>query len=311
MSIRPIKPISSDSDYDAALEEIESLFASEPGSEDADRLEVLVVLAQDYQRMHDPVGPPRMMLSAFESEMDWRGFSRRMPMEFLEMLPNAIPGYLAIFNLADTKRRNSYLDIQEVDRDIEECDRLARRLILPSGLVQRIGGDEWALFLPAASPDFLVELLALYQKQVWVSVGWECRATKRWHRPKQAASIKEAWLYRTARCCYAKISNSTDLAATWKAMMVAVGRLQPGVPICLDDLDASYQANRWQCVDDHVENQDCPFCRGHDYEHDEDDSVGSMFRLEAACRKCGAAVEFTQVFEIKSPRELSADSSTT
>jgi len=76
MSIRPIKPISSDSDYDAALEEIESLFASEPDSEDADRLEVLVVLAQDYQRMHHPVGPPDM-LSAIEFELDRRGFTRQ------------------------------------------------------------------------------------------------------------------------------------------------------------------------------------------------------------------------------------------
>lgn len=76
MSIRPIKPIRADSDYDAALEEIESLFASEPGSEDADRLEVLVVLAQDYQRTHYPVAPPDM-LAAIEFEMDRRGLMRQ------------------------------------------------------------------------------------------------------------------------------------------------------------------------------------------------------------------------------------------
>ena len=76
MSARPIKPIRSDADYDAALEEIESLFASEPGSEAADRLEVLVVLAQDYQRTHHPVGPPSMQ-ATIEFELDRRGFTRQ------------------------------------------------------------------------------------------------------------------------------------------------------------------------------------------------------------------------------------------
>lgn len=70
-----IKPIRSDADYDAALEEIERLFASEPGTEDADRLEVLLVLAQDYQERHFPVGPPDMQ-SAIMYELDKRGLTR-------------------------------------------------------------------------------------------------------------------------------------------------------------------------------------------------------------------------------------------
>ena len=74
MSMNLIKPIKSDSDYDAALDEIESLFASEPGSEEADRLEVLTVLAQDYQHTHFPVGPPDL-LSAIEFELDRRGLT--------------------------------------------------------------------------------------------------------------------------------------------------------------------------------------------------------------------------------------------
>ena len=77
MSIRPIK---SDQDYDAALEEIESLFASKPGTDDADRLEVLVVLAQDYQRTHFPVGPPDMQ-SAIEHELDRRGLMSQGAMD--------------------------------------------------------------------------------------------------------------------------------------------------------------------------------------------------------------------------------------
>ncbi len=74
MSINPIKPIKSDLDYDTTLEEIESLFASEPGSEEADRLEVLTVLVQDYQRTHFPIGPPDMQ-AVIEFELDRRGLT--------------------------------------------------------------------------------------------------------------------------------------------------------------------------------------------------------------------------------------------
>ncbi len=76
MNARPIKPIRSDADYDAALAEIESLFASRPDSEEADRLEVLAVLAQDYQRTHHPIGPPSIQ-SAIEFELDRRGLMRQ------------------------------------------------------------------------------------------------------------------------------------------------------------------------------------------------------------------------------------------
>lgn len=76
MTIAQIKPIRSDSDYDVALVEIESLFASELGSEEADRLEVLVVLAQEYQRTHFPIGPPDMQ-AAIEFELDRRGLTPR------------------------------------------------------------------------------------------------------------------------------------------------------------------------------------------------------------------------------------------
>ncbi len=69
-----IKPIKSDPDYDATLEEIERLFASEPGSEEANRLKVLTVLAQYYQRTHFPVGPPDLR-SAIEFELDRRGLT--------------------------------------------------------------------------------------------------------------------------------------------------------------------------------------------------------------------------------------------
>ena len=53
-----IKPIRSEEDYDNTLAEIDSLWSSQPGTEEGDRLEVLVVLVQDYELVRYPVGPP-------------------------------------------------------------------------------------------------------------------------------------------------------------------------------------------------------------------------------------------------------------
>jgi HTH-type transcriptional regulator/antitoxin HigA len=71
-----IKPIKSESEYESALEEIESLFSSKPGTDDFDRLEVLAVLVQDYERVHYPIALPDMQ-SAIEHELDKRGFTQQ------------------------------------------------------------------------------------------------------------------------------------------------------------------------------------------------------------------------------------------
>lgn len=71
-----IKPIKSEEDYDNALAEINGLWSSQPGTEEGDRLEVLVVLVQDYERVHYPIGPPDLA-SDIEYEMDKRGLTRQ------------------------------------------------------------------------------------------------------------------------------------------------------------------------------------------------------------------------------------------
>lgn len=53
-----IKPIRSEADYDAALQEIETLFDVEPGTAEADRLEILVMLVEAYEAQHHRIPPP-------------------------------------------------------------------------------------------------------------------------------------------------------------------------------------------------------------------------------------------------------------
>ncbi len=44
-----VRPIRTETDYDAALEAIDSLMGAGPGAPEADRLEVLVTLVEAYE----------------------------------------------------------------------------------------------------------------------------------------------------------------------------------------------------------------------------------------------------------------------
>ncbi len=73
MEIRPIK---TEADYQAALDEIESLFDAEPGTPEGDRLEVLTTLVEAYEDKHYSIPMPDPV-AAIEYHMESRGLSRR------------------------------------------------------------------------------------------------------------------------------------------------------------------------------------------------------------------------------------------
>lgn len=53
-----IKPIRTEADYEAAIDEIDELLQAEDGTPEADRLEVLAVLVDSYEALHHPIEPP-------------------------------------------------------------------------------------------------------------------------------------------------------------------------------------------------------------------------------------------------------------
>lgn len=73
MEIRPIK---NETDYEAALAEVETLWTSETGTEAADRLDVLTTLIEAYEEQRHPVLPPDPV-EAIKFRMDQEGLSRR------------------------------------------------------------------------------------------------------------------------------------------------------------------------------------------------------------------------------------------
>lgn len=71
MDIRPVK---TEADYQATLKEIESLMSAETGSEEGDRLDVLVTLVEAYERQHYPVDFPDPV-EAIKFRMEQQGLT--------------------------------------------------------------------------------------------------------------------------------------------------------------------------------------------------------------------------------------------
>ncbi len=71
-----IHPIKTESDYEQALSEVEKLWSSEEGSKKGDKLDVLIVLIEDYENKHHPIDPPDP-IDAIEFRMEQMNLSRK------------------------------------------------------------------------------------------------------------------------------------------------------------------------------------------------------------------------------------------
>ena len=71
-----LRPTRTKRDYDVALKEAELLWDARVGSKDADRLEVLTLLIQDYEREHYPIPDPEP-IDFLLHVMDARGLTRK------------------------------------------------------------------------------------------------------------------------------------------------------------------------------------------------------------------------------------------
>jgi len=68
-----IQPIRTEADYENALAEIERLMDAEPGTPEAERLDVLATLVDAWEAKHDPIEPPDP-IEAIRIRMEDLGF---------------------------------------------------------------------------------------------------------------------------------------------------------------------------------------------------------------------------------------------
>jgi HTH-type transcriptional regulator/antitoxin HigA len=77
MAKKVIRPLRSEADYDAALDEIERYFDKEPspGTPEADRFDLLALVIEDYERKHWPIDPPDT-IDAIHYRMETGGYTQ-------------------------------------------------------------------------------------------------------------------------------------------------------------------------------------------------------------------------------------------
>jgi HTH-type transcriptional regulator/antitoxin HigA len=77
MAKKMIRPLRSEADYDAALEQIERYFESEPnpGTSEADRFDLLALIIEDYERKRWPIEPPDT-IDAIRYRMETGGYTQ-------------------------------------------------------------------------------------------------------------------------------------------------------------------------------------------------------------------------------------------
>ncbi|CAA6816785.1 MAG: Helix-turn-helix motif, partial [uncultured Thiotrichaceae bacterium] len=69
-----IYPVKTEVDYQRALTDIEGLMDAEFGTEDGDRLDILVTLVEEYERRHYPIDFPSP-IEAIKFAMEQRGLT--------------------------------------------------------------------------------------------------------------------------------------------------------------------------------------------------------------------------------------------
>lgn len=70
-----IRPIRTDEDHETALREIEGLWGADVGTDEGDRLDVLVTLVETYEARRWPI-EPLDPVRAIEAAMEMNGFTR-------------------------------------------------------------------------------------------------------------------------------------------------------------------------------------------------------------------------------------------
>lgn len=200
------------------------------------------------------------------------------------------PSELVLCNLADTKRRNSHLGFDTVDRDIATFDAIVTNLPnRESGeRSARVSGDEW-LFLGADGRAFAQAILSEYSLTQPYRAGWRCRATKDGEE-KLVVEVLTTSLTRTARIAGAAVSSREDLEPVAARLAERAWQAPVAAFTLLDDL-VRPASPRWECVAEYpARTYYCPFCAATAFEWtDGDDAVYSG---DAICKTCHATLSF-------------------
>jgi GGDEF domain-containing protein len=197
-----------------------------------------------------------------------------------------LPGYLAIFDLADTKRRNLYLGHEEVDKDILEFDTLLKTHL--GEAFKRIGGDRWVAFVTENQLNVFDRLILAYKKEVPISAGWECRAIAPNGTLVHIHQKNDVLLSRAVRCGYLGIQDTNEVATGLNDLLEKIWHSPVNSATCLRQ-KLTFTQPKWKCIIGNLPGIEfCPFCKGTEFEWLE----GTDDTAYGICKGCRAEADF-------------------
>ena len=106
-----LKPIKTEADHEAALKEIERLWNAAEGTEDGDRLEILITLTETYEEAHFPMDLPDP-IGAIKFRLEQQGVDKKT-------LIGIIGNRTRVYEVLRRDRALSLTMIQKLNRQLK------------------------------------------------------------------------------------------------------------------------------------------------------------------------------------------------
>jgi hypothetical protein len=209
---------------------------------------------------------------------------------FKSAIANMMPGYLAIFNLADIRSRNDYFGHQKVDEEIAKFTELLCSSIDYANYGMRIAGDKWLGFFVPSSFGSIQKLLDEFHKEESIVHGWRV-VGHRSEITKSRTITVEAKIIRAMRCIYSHLENHQEFELVVDQLLDNDYGLPVDMPHNLENI-ISYPRVRWSCISKYPKDSPfCLFCNGRSFKWEDGDTT--YYGGEGFCNDCGAYVGFS------------------
>lgn len=204
-----------------------------------------------------------------------------------QAVASLLPGYLALFNMAESKRRNLHLGFLTVNEDIAALGTLLGSHLGSLDAYGHWGGDRWWAFAPRAHLGAFAAVAAAFSQSMPITAGWECRAIAPDGTERTSRERREVLLHRGVRCGYVAIQQMDDLEPSLEALQAVSLRLAVGQATAIADLENLHPA-AWHSISEAIPvNWYCPFCSSGQLVA----TGGTDNTAEGQCGGCGAELD--------------------
>jgi GGDEF domain-containing protein len=184
---------------------------------------------------------------------------------FIKSASPRLPGYLAVFDFADFKRRNCHLGHLVGDKDIEEFESILNAHLSENDAWLRTGGDKWAVFTLENCLEKLNPIIRSFSRSQRVKVGWICKASLD-GKTQQRETVITTTLSRAVRCAYTQVANPESLVADLGRLADYIWSCEINSPQLVGPVTRD-KPNGWNCITYPTDERTCIFCGNEKFEY--------------------------------------------